>query len=105
MTQDKFCSNCPNKHDCKSIYEAMGNTKGESVVLKVIVAFLLPIIIFIAALMLSQELLADKLDGQKTEAVVPALIALGATLTWITVIYVINTILARRSGRSSSQGD
>ncbi len=50
MAQQKFCEDCNQKHDCREVYRKLGNTKGPPVVLKAVVAFLLPVLVFIASL-------------------------------------------------------
>ena len=56
MTENKFCGNCNQKHNCGSIYHQLGNIKGPSVVVKVVVAFLLPLVVFIFSLAAFQHL-------------------------------------------------
>ena len=59
MTDKEYCSNCTGTHDCKVIYEQMGRAQGPSVVKKVIVVFLLPIIVFVVCLVvLDKKLVA-----------------------------------------------
>jgi len=58
MTQQKFCEDCNQKHDCREVYQKLGNTKGPSVVLKAVVAFLLPILVFIGCLAAFEAILA-----------------------------------------------
>ena len=59
MTDKEDCSDCAGAHDCKAIYEQMGKAQGPSVVKKVIVAFLLPIIVFVVCLVvLDKKLVA-----------------------------------------------
>ena len=50
MAEDKFCSNCAQSQNCSAIYEHLGKSSGPSVACKVLVAFLLPIGVFIVAL-------------------------------------------------------
>ena len=50
MTDKEDCSDCAKAHDCKVVYEQMGGAQGPSVVKKVIVAFLLPIVVFVVCL-------------------------------------------------------
>jgi len=50
MTSGKFCQDCIQKHDCKRIYEQLGDSQGPSVALKAILAFLLPLMVFIVSL-------------------------------------------------------
>ncbi len=59
MTDKEYCSDCAGAHDCKTIYEQMGKAEGPSVAKKVIVAFLLPIIVFAVCLVvLDKKLVA-----------------------------------------------
>ncbi len=58
MAQQKFCQDCNQKHDCREVYQKVGNTKGPSVVFKAVVAFLLPILVFIASLAAFEAILA-----------------------------------------------
>lgn len=57
MTQAKGCEGCSQAHDCKKIYERLGNVDGPSVTPKVLIAFVLPIGVFIGALGLFGRLL------------------------------------------------
>ncbi len=50
MTQAKWCEGCSQAHDCKKIYQHLGNLRDPSVALKAAIAFLLPIGLFVAAL-------------------------------------------------------
>ena len=50
MTEDKFCSNCTQSQNCSAVYEHLGKSSGPSVVYTALVAFLLPIGVFIVAL-------------------------------------------------------
>ncbi len=59
MTDEEYCSKCVWAHDCKVVYEQMGKAHGPSVVKKVIVAFLLPVIVFVVCLVvLDKKLVA-----------------------------------------------
>jgi len=50
MTQQKFCQSCNQKHNCREAYQQLSDTKSPSVAFKAVVAFLLPILVFIASL-------------------------------------------------------
>jgi hypothetical protein len=50
MVTDQSCSGCAQKHDCKSLYGALGNAEGPGVVRKVIFVFLFPLAVFIASI-------------------------------------------------------
>ena len=50
MAQAKSCDVCSQAHDCKRIYQQLGRAAGPSVVMKVLLAFVLPIIVFSSGL-------------------------------------------------------
>ena len=57
MINDSNCSECNHKHDCKSIYEAMGHSRGPSVLGKVFAAFVIPIFVFILTIAAAETIL------------------------------------------------
>jgi hypothetical protein len=57
MGQSEPCNGCSQAHNCARVYEQLGHAGGPSVVWKVIIAFVLPIVAFIAALAISDRLL------------------------------------------------
>jgi len=50
MAQQKFCQTCEQKGDCRKIYRTLGDSKSPSVTAQVVLAFLLPLLIFIMTL-------------------------------------------------------
>jgi hypothetical protein len=64
MTQAKWCEGCSQAHDCRRIYQQLGNLKGPSVALKAVIAFLLPIGLFVVALGAFGQLLQHVLAPQ-----------------------------------------
>jgi hypothetical protein len=50
MVQQEFCQACRQKNDCEKVYRKLGNAEGPPVTSRVVLAFLLPLIVFIAAL-------------------------------------------------------
>ena len=50
MVQKDFCQSCGRRHSCRDIYGKLGNAEGPSVALKVILAFLIPVLVFIVTL-------------------------------------------------------
>lgn len=56
MEQQKSCQDCYQKHDCQKVYGQLGRSDGSSIVLRVIIAFLLPIVIFIIFLAISEKI-------------------------------------------------
>ena len=84
MTEDKFCQSCKQSKNCRSIYQQLGNLKGSSVLLRVIFAFLVPLLVFIAALAVFQEILPAVIENKATQTAVSyiaaVIIALAAAL-------------------------
>ena len=56
---DDFCRSCKQSHDCKQVYRQLGEAAGPSVLRKVLIAFLLPMAVFIVALTVSEKHLAE----------------------------------------------
>jgi hypothetical protein len=56
MAKDEFCSNCAQSRNCSAVYEHLGKSQAPSVVCKALVAFLLPIAVFIVALAIFGQL-------------------------------------------------
>jgi len=64
MDQQKNCQGCSQRQDCQQAYQKLANFRGSSIVLKVIVAFLLPIMVFIASVAASERILAEAIPHQ-----------------------------------------
>jgi uncharacterized membrane protein len=90
MVSQGFCRDCIQKHDCRSVYEQMGNASGDSVVLKVILAFLLPMVVFIVSLAVSERVFAGVTNLEKLQTIFSLLSALLATFICIFIIRIIN---------------
>lgn len=93
MSQKEFCNKCNQKHSCQTIYQQLGQAKGPSVARKVIVAFLLPIIVFIVSLAVFQEILANTMGSKQLQTALSFLLALSVTFGVILIIKVINSQL------------
>jgi hypothetical protein len=63
------------------VYEQMGNTSGSSVALKVFLAFVLPPVIFIAVLAVSQRILSGVAEPARTA--ISLVLALASAFGWI----------------------
>ena len=88
MKSDNNCSQCGHKDGCRLMYEKLGKTRGPSVVLKVIVAFLVPIAVFIGILATAQYFLRNQFE-EKTLTLVSFLLAVCLTLV---VVFIIRAI-------------
>jgi len=87
---ETICQGCDKKHNCREIYQKLANFKGSSIVLKVIVAFLLPIMVFIASLAAFEQILAEAIDIKELRTALSFLLALSVTFVVMLIIKVIN---------------
>ncbi len=89
MAEQKICGDCKQKHDCQSVYRQLGDIEGPSVVIKVIVAFLLPLVVFIVSLAVFQEIFVRAISSQGLQAAFSFLLALVVTFVCILIVRVI----------------
>lgn len=90
MAQLKSCQECDQRRKCQEIYQRLGKAQGPSVVFKAVVAFLLPILIFIASLAIFEGILARTIDIKELRIALDFLLALSVTLATILITKVIN---------------
>ena len=95
MTENEFCGNCNQKHNCGSIYHQLGNIKGPSVVVKVVIAFLLPLVVFIFSLAAFQEIFTKTINNQLIQTALRMVLALLVTFSCILIVRVINKRLGQ----------
>jgi len=67
MAQEDFCRSCSQADKCQDVYQKLGKAEGPSVTLKVVTAFLLPLVVFIAALAVFKEILVNAGVGVSQE--------------------------------------
>ena len=94
MASHRICHNCIQKHDCSSVYEQLGNSSDASVALKAVLAFLLPLIVFIVSLAVSERVLASAISIEGLQIAISFLLAL--LMTFVCVF--ITRILMRLTG-------
>ena len=90
MAEEKFCQGCHQKHRCQEVYEHLSKVEGPSVVLKVILAFLLPILVFIGSLAAFEEILAKVIHSKELQTVIGSVLALVVSSAFVFIIRVIN---------------
>jgi len=88
----KICDKCGNRHGrgrrCIDIYQQVGQTKGPPVVGKVLLAFVLPLLVFIVSLVLASYFLSNFVAGDKRNALSSFLAALAVTVVFVQLIRV-----------------
>jgi hypothetical protein len=90
MASQRFCQDCIQKHDCRSVYEQLGGAPGPSVALKAVLAFLLPLMVFIVSLAVFERVLAGAINTEQVQTALSFLLALLATFICILITRVIN---------------
>lgn len=73
----------------------MGNTKNPLVVFKVVIAFLVPLVVFIAALAIFKAILAGIINSKEAQTAISFLLALSMTFAVVLVIKAINKKLSK----------
>ena len=83
----KLCGNCTNQnngeHCCTDIYNKTGQTKGPSITGDILAAFVMPALVFIGSLILSEYLLSAYIFKSNLKAIFTFLIALGMTVAFV----------------------
>lgn len=90
MAEQKFCQGCNKKDDCQKVYQQLGNVKGPSFVSQVIIAFLLPVVVFIVSLAVFEKIFTGAVNGKELRTVLSFLMALLMTFVCILIVQVIN---------------
>ncbi len=98
MAQEKSCRGCDQENQCQETYRRLGDTRSPSVVFKVVVAFLLPLIVFIAALAAFEGILAAAINAKGLRTALSFLLALTVTAVCVLIIK------AKRPRRRSGDG-
>lgn len=96
MVEFKPCQECDQKHKCRDIYQQLGKSKGPSVAFKAVVAFLLPLLIFILSLAAFERILAGTTDIKGLRIVLDFVLALSVTL----VTMLITKAISKRFNKS-----
>lgn len=97
MGQQELCGKCSQKHDCARVYEQLGNTEGPSIVTKVVLAFLLPLVVFIVSLAVFERVFSGVISAGQIESALSFILALLLTFISILLTKVINRRLNQDS--------
>ena len=93
MPDEDKCQGCQSKDSCKEIYKQIGSSSEPSVTVRVLIAFLLPIAVFIIALAISEKILASKLNSQ---AAVTAISVITAVFITGLVVFIVRALVKKR---------
>lgn len=95
MAEEKFCQGCHQKHRCQEVYEHLSKIEGTPVVFKAVVAFLLPIVVFIGCLAAFEKILAKVIQSKELQTVIGLLLALVVSSAFVFITRVINRELVK----------
>lgn len=95
MAEQELCQQCNQRHDCQKVYQQLGNIEGPSIVVKVISAFLLPLVVFIVSLAVFGRMFAGATGPGQVQTALSFVLALLATFVCILIIRVINRRLSQ----------
>ncbi len=104
MVEQDFCSNCPQSRNCRSVYERLSGMTGPSVALRAVLAFLLPLIVFIIALAVSKSILVGIIKNQGLQTLLSLVSAGGAGFICILVAKSIMRRLDKDKNQNTSKG-
>ena len=89
MIRQEFCHTCKQKNDCRRVYRDLGHIEGPPVAAKVVLAFLLPLLVFIVSLWIFERILAGAIHKGHVVTSISFLLALLITFACIMMIKVI----------------
>jgi len=96
MTQQEPCDHCGEKQRCREAFRQLGNVQGRPTVRNVLVAFALPLVVFIGVLMVAQQFLAVRIESDNWRTALAALLALGAAVVCVAAARIIGNRLGRK---------
>jgi len=96
MGDEQFCKRCSQRHDCREVYGKLGNAEGPSLTLTVVVAFLVPILVFIVSLGVLEKGLGVVMEKAALRTAASLSGAVIVTLAWILTARAIDRRLGKR---------
>ena len=105
MPEKDFCSNCGQRQGCRQAYEQLGSLAGASVVMRVITAFLLPLLVFVVGVVFFDYLLGDVVKSTNARTVVSFLPAVSLSFVWILVVRFARNRVAGAKSCSVTKGE
>jgi uncharacterized protein YqhQ len=98
MVQHEPCDSCSHADDCKRVYQQLGHTQSPSIALKVVVAFVLPVVVFTVALgLLTWQL--QEVATKTYQSLLACVLALVVTAVFMGLVRLITTRLHKRAER------
>jgi hypothetical protein len=86
MSEQESCRYCHERHECREIYQQLGKAEGPSVVLKVVAAFLIPLVVLIVSLAIFEGISVKIVNTKALQTIISFVLALSVTFVCILVI-------------------
>jgi Mn2+/Fe2+ NRAMP family transporter len=86
MSVKDLCPNCVHSETCQTVYRRLGNQSGPSVAAGAFAAFLLPLLVFIVVLAVSQKILPNFLNNETYQILVALLLAVSISFVAVLLI-------------------
>ena len=102
MTDFENCSGCANRDDCKKTYEQLGKCEGSHVVLRSIMAFVVPVLLFSAGLAIFDRIFSDIISDKTNRTVFSLILSLIICAVYILVIKLIGLKLKKSEPEGTS---
>jgi len=96
MAEEKSCAQCEHSGRCQEVYRCLSNSKVPSVATKVVVAFLVPIAVFIVSLGVFEALLGGVISSEKTTTATACGLAVGVTMSVVVLLKMLNRRIGKR---------
>lgn len=96
MTQHEPCDKCGQKLSCREAFRRLGKIQGKSIVRSILAAFVLPLVVFIAALAITQRLLEKYIDSAGLRTAVALLVAIAVAAVCVMTVRMIGKWLGRK---------
>ncbi|MCE5339810.1 MAG: SoxR reducing system RseC family protein [Planctomycetaceae bacterium] len=77
------CQSCGMKDHCQEVYKKLGKSDAPNVLTKVILAFLVPLILFIFSIVVGERLLIEKLKNAKAVNIIAFALAIAIVLLYV----------------------
>ncbi|MHC4646708.1 MAG: hypothetical protein ACYTBJ_14515 [Planctomycetota bacterium] len=101
MDKREVCESCNQSRDCKEVYGRLGGAEGPSVAWRAVLAFLLPMVVFIACLAASERVLTGAVKSGACRTAVSVVLALLAAFVCVLVV----RALERRHDKGGYAGE
>ncbi len=80
------CQSCGMKDHCQEAYKKLGESDVPNVLTKVILAFLVPLILFIFSIVVGERLLIEKLKDTKAVNIIAFALSIAVVLLYISTL-------------------